>query len=122
MIANQRFYMETYRDDHLIVDLRRQVVMLDNQALTLTPKEYYLLALLVQHAGAVVPRATILRRMWGDPAETRPRRLDVHIGGLRKKLAPISRRYIETIAGIGYSFRPLEGGRYLGPSEIETVA
>jgi DNA-binding response OmpR family regulator len=114
--------MEIYRDDHLVVDLRQQVVMLDNQTLTLTPKEYYLLALLVQHAGAVVPRATILRRMWGDPTETRTRRLDIHIGGLRKKLAPIRRHYIETIAGIGYSFRPFEGGRSQGPPEVETPA
>ena len=114
--------METYRDDHLVVDLRRQVVMLDDQTLKLTPKEYYLLALLVQHAGAVVPRATILRRMWGDPGEARPRRLDVHIGRLRKKLAPRRRQYIETVAGIGYSFRPFEGGHCQRPPVVETLA
>jgi DNA-binding response OmpR family regulator len=108
--------METYLDDHLFVDLHRRVVMLDNQTLTLTPKEYYLLALLVQHAGAVVPRGAILRRMWGDP-DTRRRRLDIHIGGLRKKLAPIRRQYIETITGIGYSFRPFEGPRCQGLPE-----
>jgi DNA-binding response OmpR family regulator len=63
--------METDHSGHLLVDLRRQVVMLDDQRLTLTPKEHYLLALLAQHVGAVVPRATILRRMWGHAPELR---------------------------------------------------
>jgi two-component system response regulator RegX3 len=103
--------MENYRDDRLLVDLHRRVVMVDNQTLTLPPKEYCLLPLLVQHAGAVVPRAASLRRMCGDPADTRRRRLDIHISGLRKKLAPIHRRYNETVAGMGYSFRPFEGSR-----------
>jgi DNA-binding response OmpR family regulator len=99
--------METYRDEHLLVDLCRRIVVLDDQALPLTPKEYCLLALLVQHAGAVVPRATIVRRVWGETLEIRSRRLDIHISGLRKKLAPYANQCIETIAGIGYSFRPV---------------
>jgi len=57
-VPNQPFY----RDDHLFVDLRDQVVMLDNETVTLTRKEYRLLALLVEHAGEVVPRAIILTR------------------------------------------------------------
>jgi DNA-binding response OmpR family regulator len=44
---NQPFY----RDKHLFVDLRNEVVMLDLKILTLTHMEYRLLALLVEHAG-----------------------------------------------------------------------
>jgi len=99
--------METYRDEHLLVDPSRKVVVLDNRTLSLTPKEYCLLALLVQHAGAVVPRAMILKLVWGDTPELPSRRLDIHISGLRKKLAPYADQCIETVAGVGYSFRPI---------------
>ena len=44
-----------YRDDHLFVHLRHEVVMLDGEAITLTRIEYRLLALLLEHAGEVVP-------------------------------------------------------------------
>jgi DNA-binding response OmpR family regulator len=99
--------MEIYRDERLLVDLSRQVVVLDNRTLSLTPKEYCLLTLLVQHASAVVPRETIWKRVWGDAAEVRSRRLDIHISGLRKKLRPYADQCIETVAGVGYSFRPI---------------
>ena len=54
-----------YRDDHLFVDLRHQVLILDNQALALTRIEYGLLALLVSHTGKVVPRLIFLMEVWG---------------------------------------------------------
>jgi len=52
-----------YRDAHLFVDLRQQLVKLFGQTLTLTRKEYCLLALLVEHAGEVVPRAMMLTEL-----------------------------------------------------------
>ena len=54
-----------YRDDHLFVDLRNRVVTLDSETLTLTSVEYRLLALLVQHAGEIVPRPILLTHIWG---------------------------------------------------------
>jgi hypothetical protein len=48
---------EFYRDEHLFVDLRQQVVMLDSEVVTLTRMEYQLLALLVKRAEEVVPRS-----------------------------------------------------------------
>ena len=114
--------METYSDEHLLVDLRRQVAILDNQTLTLTPKEYCLLLLLVEHAGAVVPRATFLKRMWSDTSEMRTRRLDIHVSGLRRKLGQYADRYIETIVGIGYSFRPIPWPPQSGPPDPKTLS
>jgi len=49
-----------YRDEHLLVDLRGRVVVLDGQILTLTRTEYRLMALLVEHAGEIVPRPILL--------------------------------------------------------------
>jgi DNA-binding response OmpR family regulator len=105
-LRDQSSHPPFYRDEHLFVDLRDQVVMLGNETVILTRKEYRLLALLVEHAGAVVPRAKILTQIWGYLPETRTRTLDMHIRRLRKKLGMHSGQYIETIVGIGYSFRP----------------
>jgi DNA-binding response OmpR family regulator len=101
---NQPFY----RDDHLFVDLRQQRVMLDSETVTLTLREYRLLALLAQHAGEVVPRSSLLLHIWAHVPEMRPSTLDVHIRGLRRKLGVYADQYIETVTGIGYRFRPFQ--------------
>ena len=49
-----------YRDEHLFVSLRDRLVILDSRILTMTPMEYRLLAVLVKHAGEVVPVPTLL--------------------------------------------------------------
>jgi two-component system, OmpR family, KDP operon response regulator KdpE len=59
-----------YHDEHLYVDLCYEVVTLDRQMLTLTHKEYSLLALMVQHAGKIVPRSTFWMQIWGYVPET----------------------------------------------------
>jgi len=96
-----------YRDEHLFVHLCHQVVMLDGETVPLRPIEYRLLALLVKHAGEVVPRAIIFNQIWGEAPGIPRRRAHPHIRGLRKKLGVYGDQYIETAIGIGYRFRPL---------------
>jgi DNA-binding response OmpR family regulator len=103
-----------YRNEHLFVDLRQPLVILDGQTLTLTRQEYSLLALLVQHAGEIVPRATLLTQIFGYVSQARTRTVDAHIGRLRKKLGREGRR-IETIFGKGYRFRL----QHQGPPEAD---
>jgi DNA-binding response OmpR family regulator len=103
---------QTYGDEHLSVDFQQQIVSLDNQRMTLTRKEYDLLALMVQHAGQIVPRDVLLLQVWGYGAEIRTRTLDVHVRRLRKKLGAYADQYIETIFGIGYRFQPFHAPRY----------
>src|SRR5579871_1109278 len=105
-----------YRDEHLSLDFRQQLTMLDSHALSLTRKEYDLLALLVQHAAEIVPRGALLMQIWGSGAEIRTRTLDVHIRRLRKKLGTYADQYIETIFGIGYRFQPFHAPRFQAPS------
>ena len=88
-----------YRDEHLFVDPRQQLVMLDSETVTLTRMEYRLLALLVKRAEEVVPRSILLKL-------TGP--VDVHLWRLRKKLGRYGNKYIETVTGIGYRFRPFQ--------------
>jgi two-component system, OmpR family, alkaline phosphatase synthesis response regulator PhoP len=103
----------SYQDGHLRVDFARQTAALDAQFLVLTRKEYELLSLLVQHAGEIVPRETLLMRVWGYSMEIRTRTLDVHIRRLRRKLGVYAEQYIETIFGIGYRFQPYRAKRIL---------
>src|SRR6516162_2833069 len=101
-----------YRDEHLSLDFSQQVAALDSERMTLTRKEYDLLALLVQHAGEIIPREALLMQVWGYGAEIRTRTLDVHVRRLRKKLGGYADLYIETIFGIGYRFQPFGASRF----------
>jgi len=94
-----------YRDEHLEIDFERGSVSLDSKTMTLTRKEYELLALLAANAGEIVPRDVLLMKVWGYSREIRTRTLDVHIRRLRKKLGVYGERYIETIFGTGYRFQ-----------------
>jgi DNA-binding response OmpR family regulator len=93
------------RDDRrrLQVDRRTRRVIVDGQEVSLTPKEFDLLALLAQDPGAVCSRQQILDEVW-DPHWYGPTKtLDVHIGSLRRKLG--DPRWIETVRGVGYRLR-----------------
>ncbi len=104
--------VQLYRDEHLFVDLHQQTAELDSQRITLTRKEYDLLALLVRHAGQIVPREALLKGVWGYGSDIRTRTLDVHVRRLRKKLGVYADQYIETIFGIGYRFQPFHAPRF----------
>lgn len=95
-----------YRDEHLSVDFDQKSAALDTERISLTRKEYDLLALLVRHAGEIIPREALLMQIWGYGADIRTRTLDVHVRRLRKKLGGYADQYIETIFGIGYRFQP----------------
>lgn len=103
-----------YQDSHLEVDYVRKQAVLDSHRLTLTRKEYELLALLVENAGEIIPRPILLLRVWGYTNEIRTRTLDVHVRRLRKKLGSYSEQYIETIFGIGYRFQPFRTSQRFG--------
>ena len=85
------------RDEHLFIDLRHRVVLLDNKTLNLSRMEYLVLELLVQRAGAVVPRLILL---------VLTRAIDMYIRRLQRRLGKYAGLYIERVVGIGYRFRP----------------
>ena len=62
--------------------------------------------LLMQHAGQVLNRDDILRRIWGDEVYVTPRTVDTHIANLRRKIEddPEQSRWITGIRGVGYKF------------------
>lgn len=90
----------------IVLDPGGRTVMKEGTALELTPREFDLLHLLMQHAGEVVKREDIMDEVW-DPHWFGPTKtLDVHISWLRKKIEdePSSPRYITTIRGVGFRF------------------
>ncbi len=114
--------LQPYGDEHLAIDFAQQYASLDSVRMSLTRKEYDLLALLVQHAGEIIPRDALLLRVWGYGGDIRTRTLDVHVRRLRKKLGAYADVYIETIFGIGYRFQPFHAPRFLQSAVKPAIA
>jgi two-component system KDP operon response regulator KdpE len=89
----------------LSVDLVRRIVKLADREVKLSPKEYDLLRLLVQHAGKVLTHKFLLQRLWDEPAD--PQYLRVYVRQLRQKIEidPERPRYLLTETGVGYRLR-----------------
>ena len=84
----------------LVVDRRMHRVLLDGVQLAFTPKEFDLLAVLADDAGAVYERHRLLEAVWGHPWYGPTKTLDVHIAGIRKKLGDA--RWVEAVRGVGF--------------------
>jgi len=89
----------------LEVDEARRTVTVDGTEVTLTRKEFDLLADLLRHPGRVASRDQLLHRVWGYDHAGTTRTVDVHVRQLRKKLGPVVADYIETVVGVGYRLR-----------------
>ena len=101
----------------LSVDLVRRIVKLGDKEVKLSPKEYDLLRLLVQHAGKVLTHKFLLQELWDEPTD--PQYLRVYVRQLRQKIEadPERPQYIMTEIGIGYGCgHPTEERR--GPMRI----
>ena len=93
-----------YQAKGLRVDLARRTVSRDGVEITLTPTEYKILEILVQHAGRVLTHTQILRAVWGPGSLTRTHYVRVHVHQLRLKIEadPTQPTLLRTEAGVGY--------------------
>jgi two-component system KDP operon response regulator KdpE len=93
--------------DDLKVDIGRRQVLLAGREVPLTPTEYDLLRVMVQHAGRVLTHRYLLRQVWGASYEPETHILRVNISNLRRKVEtdPTRPRYILTEPGVGYRLR-----------------
>ena len=94
-----------FRAGDLSVDLVRRIVKAGEREVRLSPKEYDLLRLLVQHAGKVLTHRFLLHHLWDEPTD--PQYLRVYVRQLRQKIEadPERPRYILTEIGVGYRLR-----------------
>lgn len=95
-----------FRVGDLSVDLVRRLVKVGNGQVKLSPKEYELLRVLVQHAGKVLTHKFLLRELWDDLTDAQY--LRVYVRQIRQKIEPDPERpqYLLTETGIGYRLRP----------------
>jgi len=94
-----------FKLDDLSVDLVRRIVKIGHEEVKLSPKEYELLRVMVQHAGKVLTHKFLLNALWSIPID--PQYLRVYVRQLRQKIEPDPTRpqYILTETGIGYRLR-----------------
>ena len=97
-----------FRVGDLSVDLVRRIVKVRDQEVKLSPKEYDLLRVLVQHAGKVLTHKFLLGELWDDLTDAQY--LRVYVRQLRQKIEadPERPQYILTETGIGYRLRALD--------------
>lgn len=88
----------------LTVDLEKRLVTVGGNPVRLSPKEYDLLKLLVQHAGKVLTHRFILREVWGQAHEEDVQYLRVFARQLRQKIEddPARPKRLLTEPGVGY--------------------
>ena len=90
----------------LHINLKRHEVWLNQQLITLTPREFKILATLIREPGRVYTRLELLEYAFGHDSNSLERTVDYHIMNLRRKIEPNdnSSIYIQTVFGIGYKF------------------
>ena len=88
------------------LDDRSKPVTVDGEPVSLTPREYDILKLLMQSPGEVFAPKTIYRRVWNEEPYGAESTVAVHIRHLREKLEidPAAPRYIKAVWGQGYKF------------------
>ena len=92
------------RVGELEIDVRGRRASLGDDSLSLTTKEFDLLALLASEPGNVVSRQRILREVWDTEWFGPTKTVDVHVASLRKKLGEPA--WIETVRGVGLRLVP----------------
>ncbi len=92
----------------LTIDQAARTVTLDGEELALTQREYELLRFLAARPGRVFSRDQLMQQVWGYDFYTDTSTVTVHVRRLRAKLEPdpANPRFIETVWGVGYRFRP----------------
>ncbi|TAM68243.1 MAG: winged helix family transcriptional regulator [Microbacteriaceae bacterium] len=109
-VARHRHLEEDDDEDRalsgVVVDISRKRLVLDNQTVGLTYKEFELLQYLVLREGRTIDRAELISSLWSSRDEEEipnERTIDVHVRRLRAKLG----RYediVRTVRGVGYRF------------------
>ena len=92
------------RNGGVVLDDGAKTVTVDGESVSLTPLEFSILRLLLQHPGQVFSTAQIYEQVWNDPAYGSENTVAVHIRHLREKIEidPANPRYIKVVWGLGY--------------------
>ncbi|MGV2829701.1 response regulator transcription factor [Myxosarcina sp. GI1(2024)] len=91
--------------DRLKIDLSRRLVIVGDRKISLTTLEFELLYFLARHPNRVWDRAELISAIWNkNDYDGDDRKVDIHIGRIRKKIDDLDAKLIKTIWGRGYMF------------------
>jgi two-component system, OmpR family, KDP operon response regulator KdpE len=95
---------EIFATGNLNVDLTHRIVTVGGESVNLSPTEYALLRLMIQHAGKVLTHRQILREVWGPEYVNETQYLRVYFAQLRHKIEdnPALPKILLTEPGVGY--------------------
>ena len=95
---------EVYQYKELYMNLTEHKVIIRNQPVDLSPKEFKILSLLIASPNKVFSREELLENVWGLDFYGDTKTVDVHIRWLREKLEtdPSNPEYVQTVRGFGY--------------------
>jgi len=98
---------EAYADDFVEIDYGQRAVRVRGEEVHLTPLEFKLLAVFVQHPNRVLSRDQLLDLVWGDTYAVSADQVKLYVGYLRRKLSPQAPETVpvETMRGFGYRYR-----------------
>ncbi len=104
-----------FQTGELSVDLVRRLVKVGGQEVKLSPKEYDILRILVQHAGKVITHHHLLHHVWNGTTDVQY--LRVYVRQLRQKIekSPDNPQYITTETGVGYRLREADSDQPPAP-------
>jgi DNA-binding response OmpR family regulator len=96
-----------FTNDYLTIDVAERKVIVDGERLKLTPREFRLLALLVENAGRILSHQQVLENVWGWEYIDDVDYVRIYVSHLRQKIEPdpSQPKYILTEPGVGYYFR-----------------
>lgn len=95
-----------YQDDYLSVNLETRRVYVGSQEIRLTPTEFKLLSMFIQHQGEVLTFLQLLENVWGVEYKNEHHYPRIYVSHLRRKIEPDLKypTYIHNEYGIGYRF------------------
>jgi two-component system phosphate regulon response regulator PhoB len=94
----------------LVLDAAQHSVRVEGREVSLTVREFDVLAAILRGQGRVLGRRQILESVWGDGSGKTPRVVDTHVKWIRRKLGPAG-SLIETMRGVGYRLADDAPGR-----------
>lgn len=102
--ASPKEEMKMLRIGNLALNLETYIVLVNNERIQLTLKEYNLLRTFMENPGRVFTRDQLLAMIWDVDYIGETRTVDVHIRTLRTKLGECG-SYVETVRGVGYRMK-----------------
>ena len=102
--TNTATYQQDLVFDDLVIDKVRCEVIRDNRKVALTALEFDLLYFLASQPNQVWDRKQLIQEVWGEKYVGDERKVDVHIGQIRRKIGDSQCELIKTIRGKGYRF------------------